>query len=56
MKERADKLEYWRMREKKIQEKKKEKQELVHRLSSLWVEESKLEEKILAAITDVTSL
>ncbi|KAH6832641.1 hypothetical protein C2S53_006428 [Perilla frutescens var. hirtella] len=42
MKERADKLEYWRMREKKIEEEKKEKKELLRRQSSKWIDESEL--------------
>lgn len=42
MKERADKLEYWRMREKKIEEQKKEKKELLRRQSSKWIDESDL--------------
>lgn len=45
MKERAEKLEYWRMREKKFEEKKKEKNELLRRQSSLWVYESEIEKK-----------
>ncbi|KAL3634396.1 hypothetical protein CASFOL_021450 [Castilleja foliolosa] len=56
MKERAEKLEYWRMREKKINEKKKEKKELLHRQSSIWVEESELEKKIFEAVVDTTPL
>lgn len=42
MKERAEKLEYWRMRQNKIQEKKKEKNDLLRRESSNWVDESDL--------------
>lgn len=42
MKERAEKLEYWRMREKKIQEQKKEKKELLRRQSSKWIDEPHL--------------
>lgn len=49
-KERAKKLEYWRMREKQIEEKKKEKNELLRRQSSLWVDESKLMEVVLEAV------
>ncbi|THG10383.1 hypothetical protein TEA_008455 [Camellia sinensis var. sinensis] len=37
LKERTEKLEYWRMKEKKIEEKKKDKNELVRRQSSMWV-------------------
>ncbi|GFP80681.1 hypothetical protein PHJA_000211400 [Phtheirospermum japonicum] len=56
MKERAEKLEYWRMREKKIEEKKKEKNELLHRQSSIWVDESYLEKKVFEAVVDTASL
>ncbi|KAL6571274.1 hypothetical protein OROHE_002939 [Orobanche hederae] len=56
MREKAEKLEYWRMREKKIEEKKKEKNELVRRQSSLWVDERDLEKKIVNAVIDNTSL
>ncbi|KAL2484167.1 hypothetical protein Fot_45611 [Forsythia ovata] len=56
MKEKAEKLEYWRMREMKVSEKKKEKKELLHRQSSIWVDESELEKKTLEAIVDTTAL
>ncbi|KAL2500366.1 hypothetical protein Fot_34214 [Forsythia ovata] len=56
MKERVEKLEYWRMREMKVEEKKKEKKELLHRQSSIWVDESELEKKTLEAIVDTTTL
>ncbi|KAK6122808.1 hypothetical protein DH2020_043451 [Rehmannia glutinosa] len=55
-KERAEKLEYWRMREKKIEEKKKEKNELLRRQSSLWVDESELDKKVFEAVVDTTPL
>ncbi|KAL7081417.1 hypothetical protein ACP275_14G038200 [Erythranthe tilingii] len=55
-KERAEKLEYWRIREKKIEEKKKEKNELVRRQSSLWVDESELVNKALSSIVQSTKL
>ncbi|KAL8485175.1 hypothetical protein ACS0TY_027465 [Phlomoides rotata] len=45
IKERAEKLEYWRMRERKFEEKKEEKNELLRRQSSLWVYESEIEKK-----------
>lgn len=38
------------MREKQIEEKKKEKNELLRRQSSLWVDESKLMEVVLEAV------
>ncbi|KAL6526685.1 hypothetical protein OROGR_015775 [Orobanche gracilis] len=56
MREKAEKLEYWRMREQKIEEKKKEKNELLRRRSSLWVDESDLERKIAEAVIYNTSL
>ncbi|CAA3007393.1 Hypothetical predicted protein [Olea europaea subsp. europaea] len=56
MKERAEKLEYWRMRQMKIEEKRKEKKELLHRQSSIWVDELELEKKTLEAIVDTTTL
>ncbi|KAJ0093384.1 hypothetical protein Patl1_26023 [Pistacia atlantica] len=55
-KERAEKLENWRMKEKARVEKKKEKEELIRRQSSVWVDENKLEKKILEAIMDTTPL
>ncbi|CAA2969981.1 Hypothetical predicted protein [Olea europaea subsp. europaea] len=51
MKERAKKLEYWRMRQMKIEEKK----ELLHRQSSVWVDELELEKKTLEAIVGITT-
>ena len=56
LKERAEKLENWRMKETKREEKKKENKELLHRKSSLWIDESELEKKILEAIVDTTPL
>uniref|UniRef100_A0A2N9GP37 Uncharacterized protein n=1 Tax=Fagus sylvatica TaxID=28930 RepID=A0A2N9GP37_FAGSY len=56
LKERAEKLENWRMKEIKREEKKKEKNELLRRHSSLWIEETELEKKILEAIVDTTPL
>lgn len=56
MKERAEKLEHWRMMEKTREEKKKEKNELLRRKSSMWVDENKLEEKLLEAIVSTTPL
>ena len=56
LKERAEKLENWRMKETKREERKKEKKELLHRKSSLWIDESELEKKILEAIVDTTPL
>ncbi|KAG6435403.1 hypothetical protein SASPL_100276 [Salvia splendens] len=42
MKERAEKLGHWRMREKKIEEQKKEKKEILRRQSSKWIDEPDL--------------
>ncbi|KAJ3703745.1 hypothetical protein LUZ61_007450 [Rhynchospora tenuis] len=54
MKERAEKLEYWRKKEKVNQEKKAEKKELLRKQSSVWVSEQNLESRILEAIVDTT--
>lgn len=52
-KERAQKLEYWRMRENAVQERKGKKNELLRRQSSMWVDEPNLEKRILEAIVNV---
>ncbi|PIA37213.1 hypothetical protein AQUCO_03000064v1 [Aquilegia coerulea] len=52
MKERAEKLEYWKMREKQVEEKKKEKKELLRRKSSKWISETELQKKTLEAFVD----
>ena len=54
LKERAEKLEYHKMRENKSMEKKKEKTELLRRQSSIWIDEPQLEGKILEAIVAST--
>ncbi|KAL3506424.1 hypothetical protein ACH5RR_031806 [Cinchona calisaya] len=56
LKERVEKLEYWRMRTKQVEEKMKEKNELLRRQSSMWIEESKLESRILDGIIDRNTL
>lgn len=56
LKERAEKLENWRMKEKTRVEKKKEKNELLRRKSSLWIEESGLVKEILDVIVDIKHL
>ncbi|XAR62554.1 hypothetical protein NMG60_11017356 [Bertholletia excelsa] len=56
LKERADKLEYWRRRQAQIVEKKKEKKELLRRQSSMWINESDLEKTIVERIINITSL
>ncbi|KAI9128353.1 hypothetical protein K1719_001346 [Acacia pycnantha] len=52
LKERADKLETWSRMMRKHEEKKKEKKELLHKQSSMWIDESELEKKVLEAIVD----
>ena len=56
MKERAEKLEYHKMREKKFMEKKKENNDLLRRQSSIWIDEDDLEKKISNAIMDSSPL
>lgn len=56
MKERAEKLKNWRMKEKTRDAKNKEKRELIRRKSSLWIDEENLEKNILQAIVDVKTL
>jgi hypothetical protein len=56
LKERAEKLENWRMKEKTREENKKENNELLRRKSSLWIDEPELETRILEAIVDTTTL
>ncbi|XP_057498696.1 uncharacterized protein LOC130783171 [Actinidia eriantha] len=56
LKERAEKLEYWRMREKQVAEKKKDKNELLRRKSSMWIDQPELEKKILESIVDTSPL
>ncbi|KAJ7969766.1 Stress response NST1-like protein [Quillaja saponaria] len=56
LKERADKLEYWKMKLQSHEEKKKEKKELLHRQSSVWIDELEVEKKILESIVDTTPL
>ncbi|KAL7219842.1 hypothetical protein ACSBR2_012829 [Camellia fascicularis] len=56
LKERAGKLEYWMMKKKKIEEKKKDKNELVRRQSSMWIDEAELVKKVLETIVDITPL
>lgn len=56
LKERTQKLEYWRLKEKHREEKKKEKKELLRRKSSTWVDEDKLEKTILEVIVDIKPL
>ncbi|KZV34870.1 hypothetical protein F511_00772 [Dorcoceras hygrometricum] len=55
-KERLEKLEYWRMREQKIEERKKEERELVRRKSSVWIEESDLVKTSMETIIETSVL
>ncbi|GAB2267232.1 hypothetical protein Dimus_002216 [Dionaea muscipula] len=52
LKERTEKLEYWRMTEKKREEKREEKKELLRQQSSIWIDEDKLESTIMQVIFD----
>jgi hypothetical protein len=54
LKERAEKLESWRMQTKKHEEKKVEKKELLHKRSSIWVDEAELEKEITNAVIATT--
>ncbi|KAF5177375.1 stress response NST1-like protein [Thalictrum thalictroides] len=56
LKERAEKLEYWRMREKQVEEKKKAKKEVLLRKSSIWISENEVEKKALEAFVDNKNL
>ncbi|CAJ1844869.1 unnamed protein product [Sphenostylis stenocarpa] len=51
LKERAEKLENWRMKAKMHEKKKEEKKELLRRQSSMWVDERNLEIEIVESIT-----
>ncbi|KAL5784320.1 hypothetical protein ACOSQ2_006712 [Xanthoceras sorbifolium] len=55
-KERTEKLENWRMKEKLREEKKKEKSELLRRKSSMWVEESEMEKRLLDVAVATSAL
>ncbi|KAK9149633.1 hypothetical protein Scep_008390 [Stephania cephalantha] len=56
LKERADKLEYWRLKQKEWEAKKQEKKELIRRQSSLWIDEKDQEKVYLEAIVNGHSL
>ncbi|CAN6858396.1 unnamed protein product [Brassica oleracea] len=56
MKERGEKLEFWRMTRLKSEEKKKDKKKLLHEQSSLWIEPKELEKKITEALVESTTL
>ncbi|KAJ4956209.1 hypothetical protein NE237_012992 [Protea cynaroides] len=52
------KLEYWRSREKRVEDiyKKSKKKALLHRQSCVWIDDDKLEAKIIEAMVDTTAL
>lgn len=52
LKEKEEKLEYWRKRENLVQEKKEKKKEDLRRQSSMWIDENKLEARTLEALVD----
>lgn len=56
LQERAEKLENWRGKEAIREQKNSEKNELLRRQSSMWIDENDLEKKILDAIDDTTPL
>ncbi|GLU10713.1 hypothetical protein SLE2022_274990 [Rubroshorea leprosula] len=56
LKERAEKLENWRMKVRIQGEKKKDKNELLRRQSSMWIDEGELDGKIVAAVANTTCL
>ncbi|ESQ32370.1 hypothetical protein EUTSA_v10004918mg [Eutrema salsugineum] len=56
MKERAEKLEFWRTVGQKREDKKKEKKKLLHEQSSLWIEPKELEKKVTEALVDSITL
>lgn len=56
MKEREEKLEYWRMTGEKREDEKKARKKLLHEQSSLWIEPKELEKKITEALVDSTPL
>ncbi|KAK9667804.1 hypothetical protein RND81_13G012200 [Saponaria officinalis] len=52
MKEKTEKLEYWRLRQTTIAERKKNKSELIRKQSFRWIGEDELESKVLQAMAD----
>ncbi|KAG7612373.1 hypothetical protein ISN44_As05g043940 [Arabidopsis suecica] len=52
IKERAEKLEMWKMMGQKREEKIKEREKLLREQSSLWIEQKELERKITEALVD----
>lgn len=56
LKERAEKLENWRMKVKMLEGKKAEKKEFLRRQSSAWIEEGNLEKKVVEAMVEIMHL
>ncbi|KAL9247437.1 hypothetical protein vseg_020869 [Gypsophila vaccaria] len=52
MKEKTEKLEYWKLRQKRIAERKNNKKELICKQSFKWIDEKELESKVLQAMVD----
>ncbi|KAJ8622003.1 hypothetical protein MRB53_030532 [Persea americana] len=56
LKERSEKLEFWKAREAMMEQKRIDKNELLRRQSSMWIDEKDLEKKIVKAFVDTTKL
>eukprot|EP00262_Sarcandra_glabra_P022367 TRINITY_DN989_c0_g1_i2.p1 TRINITY_DN989_c0_g1~~TRINITY_DN989_c0_g1_i2.p1 ORF type:complete len:198 (+),score=41.36 TRINITY_DN989_c0_g1_i2:251-844(+) len=56
LKERMEKLENWKAKEERRDNKKKEKNDLLRQQSSMWIDENELEKKILEAMVDTKPL
>ncbi|GAB2237358.1 hypothetical protein Droror1_Dr00015260 [Drosera rotundifolia] len=56
LKERTEKLDYWRMTEKKVAEKKTENKEHLRRQSGWWIDEKEFEKRLLEAMVDTKNL
>lgn len=56
LKERAEKLENWRMKVKMHEDKKAEKNELLNRQSSMWIDEGNLEKKVVESMVEIMHL
>lgn len=55
-KERAEKFEYWKMKEMQREENNRKKKELLKRQSSLWIGENELEQRVHTALVDSNPL
>lgn len=56
MKERSEKLEFWKAREAMMEQKRSDKNELLRRQSSMWIDEKDLEKEIVEAVTYTVTL